>query len=291
MNLDELSVGVVTALLIQRGLGGPGADHRDGRLAKDGSAATGSNDDGVGGEGADFHGAQIHRADAAADALSIENGGEKFPVLVLFYFAFGLVAAHLLVERVEKLLAGSGSRKSGAVIERASEAAKIEQAFSRAVEGNTHAVEQVDDAGRSLAHGLHRWLIGQKIATVDRVVEMLPGGIAFAFQVFGGVDSALGADGVRALHRDDGEEVDLAAHFGDLDDGGQTGQTSTDDDDFWSCHVCVPCVCRAFRPYGTRSFCRLTHGLRRGLSWSAASRLRFVATFRYISLIHFLSDI
>jgi hypothetical protein len=52
---------------------------------------------------------------------------------------------------------------------------------------------------------------------------VLEDGVAFAFEVLGGVDAALGAYGVRALDRDDGEEVDDTAGFGDLDDGGETG--------------------------------------------------------------------
>jgi hypothetical protein len=151
---------------------------------------------------------------------SVEHGREKLPVLVLLYLAFGLVAAHLLVERVEKLLAGGGSGEGGAVVERASEAAEIEQTFGRAIERNAHAVEQIDDAGSGLAHGLDRRLVGEEVATVDGVVEVYPGGIAFALQVLGGVDATLGAHRVRALYRDDREQVNFTAHLGDFDDGG-----------------------------------------------------------------------
>ena len=203
------------------------------RLAEDGADAAGGDDDGVGREGADFHGAQVHGADAAADAVAVEHGGEKFPVLVLLDLAFGLVAAHLFVERVEKLLAGGGAGERGAVVERAAEAAEVEQAFGSAVEGHAHAIEQVDDAGRGFAHGLDRRLVGEKVAAVNGVVKMLPGGVAFALEVLGGVDAALRADRVRALDGDDGEQVDVAAHFGDLDDGGESGQSAANHDDSW----------------------------------------------------------
>ncbi len=149
----------------------------------------------------------------------------------LRHLAFGLVAAHLLVERVEQLLAGGGAGEGGAVVERAAEAAEIEQSFRGAVEGNAHAVEQVDDAGRGFAHVFHRRLVGEEVAAVDGVVEVLPGGVAFALQVFGGVDAALGADRVRALHGHDGEQVHVAAHLGDLDDGSQPCQPAADYDD------------------------------------------------------------
>jgi hypothetical protein len=62
-----------------------------------------------------------------------------------------------------------------------------------------------------------------------------------ALEVLGGVDASLGADGVRALDGDDGEEVNLAANFGDLDDGGETGQASAYyDDSGCCCHVLNP---------------------------------------------------
>ena len=141
------------------------------------------------------------------------------------------VAADLLVERVEELLAGGGSGEGGAVIECATEAAEIEQAFGGAVEGNAHAIEQVDDAGRSFAHRFDGCLVGEEVAAIDGVVEVLVGGVAFALEVLGGVDAALCADGVRALDGDDGEEVDVAAGLGDLDDGGEAGQASAYDDD------------------------------------------------------------
>src|ERR1700691_179402 len=223
MNLNKFSVRVVAALLIERGLRRSRAYHGIGGLAEDGADPAGGYNDGIGGERADFHGAQIHRADAASDAVSVEHGGEKFPVLVLFYLAFGLVAANLLVERIEKLLSGGGSGKSGAVIKRASEAAKIKQSFGRAIKGNTHAVEQINDTGSGFAHGLDRRLVGEEIAAVNCVVEVFTGGIAFAFEILGGVDASLRAHRMRALYGDDGEQVNLSAHLGDLDDGGQAG--------------------------------------------------------------------
>src|SRR5580700_9121192 len=99
MNLNELAIRVIAALLIVRGLRRSGTHNRIGGLAEDGPDTARSYDDGIGREGAHFHAAQIHRADAAADVFSVENGREKFPVLVLLYLTFGLVAPDLLVER------------------------------------------------------------------------------------------------------------------------------------------------------------------------------------------------
>ena len=154
----------------------------------------------------------------------------------LLDLALGLVAAHLLVERVEQLLAGGCAGERGAVVERAAKAPEIEQTFGSAIEGHAHAVQQVDDGGRGLAHGLHRRLIGQKVSAVDGVVEVLRGGVALALQVFGRVDAALGAHRVRALDGDDGKQLHRAAGFGDLDHRRKSGEPSAHHDDFACCH-------------------------------------------------------
>src|SRR5215471_6333004 len=124
MNLDELAVGVITALLIERRLGRARAHDGVRGLAEDRAYAAGTDDDGVRGEGANFHGTQVHGADAAAHAVGVEYCRQKLPVLVLFNFALGLVAAHLLIERVEKLLAGGSAGKCCPVVERSAEAAE-----------------------------------------------------------------------------------------------------------------------------------------------------------------------
>ena len=185
----------------------------------------------VGGEDAHFHGVQIHGSDAAADAVAVEHGGEKFPVLELLDLAFGFVAADLLIKRVKQLLSGGRPGEGGSVVERAAKAAEVEQALGRAIEGHAHAVEQIDDGRRGLAHGFDGRLIAQKVAAVNRVVKMLPGGVAFALEVLGGVDAALRTDGVRALDRHDGKQIDLRAHLGDLDGGGKASQAAADHDD------------------------------------------------------------
>jgi hypothetical protein len=146
--------------------------------------------------------------------------------------AFHLVAPHLLVEGVKKLLTGGGAGKSGAVVESSSKAPEVEQAFRRAVEGHAHAVEQVDDGGSSVAHRFYRWLVRQKVATVDGVVKVLPGRVAFALQVLGCVDASLGAHRVRALDGDNGEQVDFSAHLGDFYNRCQACQAAAHHYDF-----------------------------------------------------------
>jgi hypothetical protein len=67
--------------------------------------------------------------------------------------------------------------------------------------------------------------------------KCLPGRIALALEVLGGVDAALRAHRMRALDRHDGEQINLRAHFSDLDDGGEACQAAAHYDDFRSCHA------------------------------------------------------
>ena len=97
--------------------------------------------------------------------------------------AVGLVAADLLVERVEELLAGGCPGECGALVEGAAEAAEVEQALVGAVEGDAHAVEQVDDGGGAGGHVADGGLVGEEVAAVDGVVEVLEDGVTLALEV------------------------------------------------------------------------------------------------------------
>ena len=194
---------------------------------------------------------------------------KKFPVLVLLDLAFGFVAPHLLVERVKKLLAGGRAGECGAVVQSSAEAAEVEQAFRRAVERHAHAVEQIDDARRGLAHVFDRRLVAQKISAIDRVVKMLPGRVAFALQILRRVDAALRAHRVRPLHRNNREQVDAAAHLGDLDHRGKSGESAAYDDNFRSCHVIAPPL-----PDGVRRWCSATGVDDRAFGRAFLQRLR-----------------
>src|SRR4051794_3203973 len=216
MYLDEFTVCVITTLLIKSGLRRSSANDRVGGLAKDRADAASANNHCVGWEGAYFHGPQVHGANAATDPIGIEYCGEKLPVLELRDLALGFVAPHLFIECVEKLLPGCGACEGGAIVERSTKAAEVEQAFRSAVERNSHAVEQIDNSRSGIAHRFDRRLVRQEVAAVHGVVEVLPRRVAFAFKIFGGIDATLGAHGVRAFHRDDGKQIDLPAHLGDL---------------------------------------------------------------------------
>ena len=115
-------------------------------------------------------------------------------MLVLGDSAFRFEAAHLLIERIQELLPGGGAGEGGAMEQSATEPAEVEQSLGGPIEGDAHAVQQIDDAGCRLAHVFYRRLVSQEVAAIHGVVKVLPGGIALALQVLGGVDSTLRAN-------------------------------------------------------------------------------------------------
>ena len=116
------------------------------------------------------------------------------------------------------------------MVQRAAEPAEVEEPFVGAIEGNPHAVEQVDDLRGGVAHPLHRRLLGEEVAALERVLDVDVGVVAFPFGVHGAVDSALRANGMTSLHRHDREHVDVFACLGELDDRHEPRQAATDDD-------------------------------------------------------------
>ena len=112
-------------------------------------------------------------------------------VLKFLDFPFRLIAAHLFIERIEKLLAGRGAAKGGAVIERSAEPAKIEIPLWGAVEGAAEPIHHPDDAGGGKAHLHNRRLVGQKISPFDRIVGMDQRRVVFIFEIHRSIDAAL----------------------------------------------------------------------------------------------------
>src|SRR5205807_7878538 len=142
MYLDELAIGVIATLLVKGRLRRSRAHYRVRGFAEDRANTTGGDNDRVGRKDANFHGAQIHGADAPADAVAVNHCGEEFAMLVLGDFAFRFVSAHLLIERIQELLPGGSAGKCGAIVEGSAETPEVQQPFGRAVVSNAHADEQ-----------------------------------------------------------------------------------------------------------------------------------------------------
>ena len=144
VELGELAVGELGALLVGPGGGGPGAVGGHRRAAPDEAGAAGGQEHDVGAEGLDLHGADVERRDAAADALLVEYEREELPELQFSHAATAFVGADLLVDAVEELGAGRRAGKARPSVLHAAEEALVHDAFGRAAEGDAHAVVGAD---------------------------------------------------------------------------------------------------------------------------------------------------
>ena len=81
------------------------------------------------------------------------------------------------------------------------EISKVKHAFSRPRERHAHAVEHLNQLRRGFNHALDGDLVSQKVAAVNRVVEMLVNAVVFALGIHTGVDAALRAERMRTLNR------------------------------------------------------------------------------------------
>jgi hypothetical protein len=172
VHLDELAVRIGRAVLVGGRGRGTRVDDRVGRAAEDDAGTAGREHHRRRREGLDPHRVHVQRHNAAAVSRLVAHEAEELPSFVLADEPFDLVPPHLLVEGIEELLARGRAREGGPVKLRASEAAEVEKALGSAVEHDAHTVEQVDDPGRRVAHGLDGRLVGEKVAAIDGVVEV-----------------------------------------------------------------------------------------------------------------------
>jgi hypothetical protein len=142
VNLDELAVGVVRALLVADARRAARADDGVGRVFEDHARSACGDDDRLLAEGTNLHRAQVLRDQPAADAVLVQNQPQELPAFVLGDAPFHLPAAHLLVQSVQQLLSCGRARERRAVVARAAEASEVDQALWGAVERHAHAIEQ-----------------------------------------------------------------------------------------------------------------------------------------------------
>jgi len=100
----------------------------------------------------------------------------------------------LFVQRIEELLAGGCTGKSSAPVFGAAECPEIEVSLGSAVEHHSHAIHQLYDGRRGMAHIADRCLIGEEIPPVYGVIKVLVWRIPFAGRLDATIDAALGTD-------------------------------------------------------------------------------------------------
>ena len=230
MNLNELRVADMCALLIGGGNRRAVADRRCRAAAEHLAGAARSEHDHVSRECLDLIRVHVLCNNAADDAVLVLDRTDVFPELILRDLALDLPTTHLLIQCVEELLAGRRASKHGALVLLSAEVAQIQHALSRTRKRNAHAVKHLDQLRCCLNHALNGELVSEEVAAVDRIVKVLVDTVMLALGVHAGVHAALCAERMRTLHRAIGKEVDRTAALTDLHRREKTRQTAADDD-------------------------------------------------------------
>ena len=239
MHLDKLAVTVGGPALIRPAHGTAGADHRHRRSTVYQPTAPRGQDHGIGRKGPKLHRYQILANRPPAAARRVEHRLQEVPELPFLHLSLDLKTPHLLVERVEELLAGGRAGKGGSFVEGAPEATLITKPLGCAIEGHPQPIHQIDDPGAPVGHLLHRRLVLEEVSPVDSVVEMFPLGVPLLpREGIDAVDAPLRTHTVRALHRHKAHEVNLKAQFGQTHGGRESGETAANNENTGLGHGC-----------------------------------------------------
>ena len=126
-----------------------------------------------------------------------------------------------LVGAEEQLLAGLAAGIKRARDLRAAEGAVGQRAAVFAREGHALGDALVDDVDADLRQAIDVGFAGAEVAALDGVVEEAVDAVAVVLIVLGGVDAALGGDGVGAAGGIlEAEALDVVAEFAERGGGG-----------------------------------------------------------------------
>ena len=195
VDLCVAGVGEEGAFLVGAPGGGDVAALGVGGEIEDVPVAARGEDDGIAGVGGDFAGDHVADDDApgvAIDDDDIEHlrAREHLDGALRDLFGKGAVSAE------EQLLAGLAARVKGAGDLGAAEGAIRQQTAVLAGEGDAGGDALVDDGVADLGEAVDVCFARAEVAALDRVVEEPEYAVAVVLVVLGGVDAALGGDGV-----------------------------------------------------------------------------------------------
>ena len=205
--------------------------HGVGREVVDVAVATGGQHDGMGGVRADLTREQVAGDDADGTTV-LDDDIEHLDACVHRHGAELHLPGEGLIRAEQQLLTRLTPRIERAGDLGASERPVVEE--TAVLPGERHALRGslVDDLVRDLSEPVDVRLAGAVVAALDRVVEEAVDAVAVVAVVLGGVDAALGGDGVSpACGVVKGEDVDVVAELAQRGGGGGAGQPSADDDD------------------------------------------------------------
>ena len=178
--------------------GGDVAADGVGREEVDVAVAAGGEQDGVGGVRLDLAGDQIAGDDDPARPAVDDDEVEHLGARVHLDIAGADLPLERLVGAEQELLAGLAAAVEGARDLGAAEGAVVEQAAVFAGEGHALGDALVDDVDADFGEAVDVGLASAEVAALDGVVEEPPDAVAVVLVVLGGVDAALGGDGVGA---------------------------------------------------------------------------------------------
>ncbi len=231
VDLGEAGVGEVRAAPVGPPDGGGVGVHRVGGEVEDVPVAAGGQDDGVGVVGGDRAGDQVAGDDAPGPPVD-DDQVEHLGAGVHLDVSGGDLPGERLVGAEEELLPGLAAGVEGAGDLDAAEGAGVEEAAVLAGEGDALGDALVDDLDGDLGEAVDVGLAGPEVAALDGVVEEAVHRVAVVAVVLGGVDAALGGDGVGAARGVLVAELDdVVALFGQGGAGGAARETGADDDD------------------------------------------------------------
>ena len=224
MDLRVAGVGEQGALLVGPPRRGGVAVHGVGRQVEGVAVAAGAEQGGVARPALDLAGGEVAGDDADAHAVLLDDVehlglGVQLDPAERHLLHEGLVGAE------QELLAGlaPGVERAGDL--GAAEGAVVEQAAVLAGEGHALGDALVDDVDAHLGQAVHVRLTGPEVAALHRVVEEAVDAVAVVLVVLGGVDAALGGDGVGPAGRVvEGEALHLVAELGQRGGGGGAGE-------------------------------------------------------------------
>ena len=231
MNLGVARVGKERSPLVRAPDGSHVRTFGVGGEIVDVAVATCAQDDGVGKVGRDCAGHQVTGNDAASLAIDHDEV-EHLGALIHPHGAGMDLAFERLVGAEQQLLAGLAAGVERARDLRAAERAVGKGAAVFAGEGNSLGYTLIDDVDAVLRQAVDVGLAGAEVSAFDGVVEEAVDAVAVILIVLGGVDAALGSDGVRAAGRIlKAEALDLVAKLAQGRGSRGSRKPGSDDDD------------------------------------------------------------
>ncbi len=167
----------------------------------------------MGGVFLDLTGDQVAADDALGHTVN-DHQIHHFPAGVHLHLAGGDLAHHGGVGAEQQLLSRLAPGVEGTGDLGATEGAVGQGAAVFAGKGHALTNALVDDVVRDLGEAVDVGLTGAEVTALDGVVEQAEDGVTVVLIVFGGVDTALGGDGVGAARAVlDAEGLYVVAQF------------------------------------------------------------------------------